>query len=283
MAAYHRPDTLQGALDVLAETPVTIAAGCTDLFPATQARALGGAVLDITGIPALRGIARDDGGFRIGAATSWTDVIRADLPAGFDMLKQAAREVGSTQIQNAGTVAGNICNASPAADGVPCLLALDAAVELASTQGRRTLPLADFITGPRRTALKPGEMVVALHVPAAGARGRSRFVKLGARRYLVISIAMVAARLVVEAGRVRRAALCVGACSAVATRLPALEQALTGQPAADLSRHVTDNAVAAALSPIDDIRADGPYRAYAAAELLRRALDDLTSPAEAVA
>ena len=128
MAAYHRPDTLQGALDVLAERPVTIAAGCTDLFPATQGRTLTGPVLDITGIAGLRGIKREEGGFRIGATTSWTDVIRAELPPAFDMLKQAAREVGSVQIQNSGTVAGNICSASPAADGMPCLAALDAEV-----------------------------------------------------------------------------------------------------------------------------------------------------------
>lgn len=283
MAAYFRPDTLQAALDVLAEAPVTVAAGCTDLFPATPARALAGPVLDITGIAELRGIARKEGGFRIGAATRWSDVIRADLPPGFDMLKQAAREVGSIQIQNAGTVAGNICNASPAADGVPCLLALGAEVELASARGQRRLALGAFVTGPRQTALAPGEMVVALHVPDAAAAGRSCFLKLGARRHLVISIAMVAARLAVRGGRVQEAALAVGACSAVATRLPALEAALAGKNAAGLSAHVSDAAVAAALSPIDDIRADAAYRAQAAAELLRRALDELTAPTEAVA
>ena len=283
MAAYSRPDTLQAALDVLADAPVTVAAGCTDLFPATQARALAGPVLDITGIAELRGIERDETGFRIGATTRWSDVIQADLPPGFDMLKEAAREVGSIQIQNSGTVAGNICNASPAADGVPCLLALGAEVELASVRGRRRMALGEFITGPRRTALEKGEMVVVLHVPEGAAAGRSRFLKLGARRHLVISIAMVAVRLVVDRGRVQRAALAVGACSAVATRLPDLEAALVGQDASALSMHVADSAVAAALSPIDDIRADAAYRARAAAELLRRALDDLTAPSEMAA
>ncbi|MEQ8899058.1 MAG: FAD binding domain-containing protein [Roseovarius sp.] len=283
MAAYHRPDTLQGALDVLAERPVTIAAGCTDLFPATQARTLSGPVLDITGIAGLRGVTHGEGVYRIGAATSWTDVIRADLPPGFDMLKQAAREVGSVQIQNSGTIAGNICNASPAADGMPCLMALDAQVEIASATGTRTLPLSYFVNGPRRTALEPGEMVTAITIPEEATRGVSRFLKLGARKYLVISIAMVAVRLEIEGGAVTSAALAVGACSAVATRLLEVEAALAGQKAEGLSHLITDDMVAAALSPIDDIRADGPYRAHAAAELLRRAVDDLTQPAEAAA
>ena len=283
MAAYHRPDTLQGALDVLAERPVTIAAGCTDLFPATQGRTLTGPVLDITGIAGLRGISREDGAIRIGATTSWTDVIRAELPPAFDMLKQAAREVGSIQIQNSGTVAGNICNASPAADGMPCLAALDAEVEIASAKNTRTLPLLHFVNGPRRTALEPGELVTAITIPEKATRGTSRFLKLGARKYLVISIAMVAVRLDIEGGTVRDAGLAVGACSAVATRLTDLEATLAGQPSSGLSQHITDAAVAAALSPIDDIRANGPYRAHAAAELLRRAVDDLTQPARAAA
>lgn len=283
VAAYHRPETLQGALDVLAERPVTIAAGCTDLFPATQGRTLSGPVLDITGIAGMRGITREEGGFRIGAATSWTDVIRAELPPAFDMLKQAAREVGSVQIQNSGTVAGNICNASPAADGMPCLMALDAQVEIASARGTRTLPLSHFVNGPRRTALEAGEMVTAITIPEEATRGTSRFLKLGARKYLVISIAMVAVRVEIEGGTVKEAALSVGACSAVATRLTEVEATLTGQPVEALADRITDAAVAAALSPIDDIRADGPYRAHAAAELLRRAVDDLTQPAQAAA
>ena len=225
MAAYHRPDTLQAALDVLTDASVTIAAGCTDLFPATQSRRLSGDVLDITGIPALRGITRVGDAYRIRATTLWSDVVRADLPPAFDMLKQAAREVGSVQIQNAGTIAGNLCNASPAADGVPCLVALDADVELSSAKSIRTLPLADFLTGPRQTALRPGELLTAIQVPAQATGGQSRFLKLGARKYLVISIAMVAARVVAETGHVRQAALAVGSCSAVATRLPEIEAA----------------------------------------------------------
>ncbi|MEL7257429.1 MAG: xanthine dehydrogenase family protein subunit M [Pseudomonadota bacterium] len=283
MSLYHRPETLIDALSLLQSGEMRIVAGCTDLFPATEARALSGPIMDITNISDLTGITETKDGYRIGAATTWTDVIRADLPPAFDMLKEAAREVGSVQIQNAGTVAGNLCNASPAADGVPCLLALDAEVELASAKGRRTLALSNFITGPRQTALLPGEMAVAVNVPGAACSGVSRFRKLGARKYLVISIAMVAARLGIVDGRIETAAIAVGSCSAVAQRLSGLEKMLVGQPTTpDVLDEVTVARVSAALSPIDDIRADAAYRTEAATELVKRALEDLLL-AEAIA
>ncbi|MDX2484767.1 MAG: FAD binding domain-containing protein [Pseudodonghicola sp.] len=272
MSLYHRPANLHEALDGLATAPAVIAAGCTDLFPATEGPALDGPVLDITGIAGLRGIETMDDGWRIGATTTWADIAGAALPPGFDMLKQAAREVGSTQIQNAGTIAGNLCNASPAADGVPPLLALDASVELAASTGTRQLPLSDFITGPRATALRPGELLTAVHIPRAAGQGASRFLKLGARKYLVISIAMVAARIVARDGCATQVALAIGACGPVATRLAAVERALIGLPLADLADAIDARAVAAALSPIDDMRGDAAYRHHAALALLRRAV-----------
>jgi len=209
----------------------------------------------------------------IGGRATWTDLFRAELPPALDALKLAAREVGSIQIQNRGTVAGNLCNASPAADGVPPLLALDAEIELASAAGRRVLPLGDFILGNRHIARRPDELLVAVRIPRASTAGVSHFLKLGGRSYLVISIAMVATRLVLDgAGRIEEAAIAVGACSAVAQRLRRLETALIG-------RHAGDEALAAVaewpfdeLSPIDDVRASAPYRRRAAAELVRRAL-----------
>ena len=147
-------------------------------------------------------------------------------------------------------------------------------------EGRRTLPLAEFIAGPRRTALRPGEMMTAILVPRPSAEGASRFLKLGARRYLVISIAMVAMRLDFQAGRVAHAAAAVGACGPVATRLPLVESALAGRPAdPGLAEAITAEAVAPALSPIDDIRADAAYRVDAAVTLLRRAAAELAGGA----
>ncbi len=189
---YDRPETLPEALALLARAPRTVLAGGTDLYAATARQELEGAVLDITGVGELAGITRGAEGVRIGACTSWADVRDADLPPAFEALRAAAAEVGGRQIQNAGTVGGNLCNASPAADGVPPLLALDAEVELASAAGRRRLPLAVFLSGVRRTARRADEILTAVLVPEAAIRGRSVFLKLGARRYLVISIAMVA-------------------------------------------------------------------------------------------
>lgn len=275
MQSYHRPTTLQDAIRALSAGDARVAAGCTDLFPATGARELPGPVVDITGVAELRGVARGPGGWRIGAATTWADILRADLPPAFDMLRQAAREVGSVQIQTAGTLAGNLCNASPAADGVPCLLALEAEIEIGSVGGTRRVALDDFITGARRTVLRPGEMVLAVLVPETAARGHSRFLKLGARRYLVISIAMVAVRLVIEGGRIAEAAVAVGACSAVACRLARLEAALTGAGPADATGRVEPGLILPALAPIDDIRAEAAYRGEAVVELVRRAIGDL--------
>lgn len=283
MAEFFRPRNLQEAVDVAATGNVTVAAGCTDLFPATTAQALRGPVLDLTRIEGLRGITPGDGYLRIGAATTWTDILTHDLPAAFDGLKAAAREVGSVQIQNAGTVGGNLCNASPAADGVPPLLTLDAEVELVSACATRRLPLAEFLTGPRQTALRPGELLTAVLVPEGATEGRGGFLKLGARRYLVISIAMVAARLVVSGGRVRNAALAVGACSESARRLGALEAALTGGAADEtIGARITADLVAPALHPISDIRADADYRRHAACVLLRRVVGDLCGAGGAV-
>ncbi len=273
MAGYAQPTSLAEAVTLLGDGGWTVLAGGTDVYPALGENPLTSPVMDISRLGDLRGIApAPDGGIRIGALTTWTDIVRASLPPAFRALQQAAREVGSVQIQNRATIAGNLCNASPAADGVPPLLALNARVELASRSGNRTLPLSDFIQGNRKTARDSGELLTFIHVPAAGLQGNSAFFKLGSRRYLVISIAMIAARLAADGnGIITGAAVAVGACSAVAQRLPALESAIIGQnlqAAAGIAapQHL------AALSPIDDVRAPAGYRMDAALEGVRRAL-----------
>lgn len=280
---YARPDTLDGALRLLCDDSWRMLAGGTDFYPAQGARPIRDNVLDLNGVGELRGIVRDADGVRIGARTTWSDIIRADLPPAFDGLKLAAREVGSVQIQNAGTVAGNLCNASPAADGVPPLLTLDASVEIASKSSVRQLPLTEFILGNRRTDLKPGELVTAIRVPAAACAGRSSFLKLGARRYLVISIAMVSARLTIDGGKVEAAALAVGSCSEVARRLPELERALVGRSADASIADCLEPAHLAGLTPIDDVRASGAYRLEAAGELVARVLASVVGPAGRIA
>lgn len=272
MSDYFSPETLNDVLESLADGQGRVAAGCTDLFAATSYQNMPGPVVDITGVAELSGIEATPEGWRIGAATPWSLLRDADLPAAFDGLRQAAAKIGSVQIQNAGTVGGNLCNASPAADGMPALLTLDAEVELVSVQGRRRLALADFVTGPRQTALQSGELMLAVHIPATAGAGTSAFVKLGARKYMVISIAMAAARVSVLDGCVAEIAVAIGACGPVAKRLDALEKALVGRDVAEVSGRITQALIAPDISPIGDIRADRAYRMDAALEMVQRAI-----------
>ena len=269
---YAQPTRLDEALDLAARYQPRILAGGTDVMVGAGVD-LAGPVLDITRIPEIKGIALDADGVTIGAGVTWADLLRADLPGGFAGLKAAAREVGSVQIQNRATIAGNLCNASPAADGVPPLLTLDAELEIRSSSGQRKMPLQDFITGNRRTRLETGELVTAIRAPRSLAEGRSSFVKLGSRRYLVISIVSVAALLRTDAaGTIEVARIAVGACSAVPKRLPSVEALLTGQ-------HLSEQLLArieaqhfAELTPIDDVRASADYRRDAAVQVVRQAI-----------
>ena len=279
MPDYLRPTALDDALAALSSRRLTVLAGGTDFYPARVGAPLDDDVLDITALHSMRAIEERDDHWRIPALTTWTDIVHTDLPPWFDGLKLAAREIGGRQVQNAGTLCGNLCNASPAADGVPVLLSLDAEVELAALERRETISLADFILGNRKTALAPDQLMVAVRVPKPRAgRSRGHFLKLGARRYLVISIVMVAAALEADAaGRVARAAVAVGACSPVARRLPELEQALLGRSSdAALADIVTDSHMAA-LAPLDDARGSAAYRLDAARTLTARTLAELGS------
>ncbi len=282
MIRYHRPATLDEALAIRAADDVQLLAGGTDVYPAFATRRAWGdpahkAVLDISALGELRGISDEADHWRLGALTTWTDLIRSDLPPLFDGYRMAAREVGAAQVQNRGTLAGNVCTASPAGDGIPCLLALDALVELTSMRGIRRASVSDFVAGYRATDLAADEIVTAILVPKTA--GEGRFIKLGARRYLVISIVMVAAVIEVRADVVISARIAVGSCSAVARRLTALELALAGQRAADacgiVKAHHMD-----ALAPIDDVRGTARFRQDAALTLVRDMLAAYASGVE---
>jgi CO/xanthine dehydrogenase FAD-binding subunit len=279
MGIYLRPSEIGEAVAALAARPLTILAGGTDFYPARVGKPLSEDILDITALAALRGISEDDRSYRIGAALRWSELAAADLPPWFACLKLAAREIGGVQIQNAGTLAGNICNASPAADGVPGLLVLDAAIEVASCKGTRRLPLAEFILGNRRTALRRDELVTAIIIPKPRAAARSTFIKLGARKYLVISIVMVASLIeTAPDGTITDARIAVGACSAAAQRLAPLEQALRGRKLASGIGAQVEARHLAALTPIDDVRGAAAYRNDAALALVARSLEALAAP-----
>ncbi len=271
---YSRPRTLDEAVQVLTRQGGQILSGGTDFFPALGDRPAPDRVIDISGLSEIKGIAVEANRIRIGGLTTWTELVATPLPRCFDALKSAAREIGGIQIQNRGTVAGNLCNASPAADGVPPLLALDAEVELVSAAGRRRVPLADFIVGNRKTLRRADEILANVIVPRGLDDAASAFLKLGARRYLVISIVMVAAVVKTDtAGRVAQARVAVGSCSAAAQRLTALERALVGAPARTGLGAFASTEHLAQLSPIDDVRATAIYRNDAALTLVGRALD----------
>lgn len=271
---YLKPKTLEEAVSLLSLYGGQILAGGTDFYPALGERLPQGRIVDITALREIRSIVVEPEHVRIGGLATWTEVIRTPLPRCFDGLKAAAREVGSVQIQNRGTVAGNLCNASPAADGVPPLLVLDAEVELASSAGKRRLPLAEFLAGNRKTLRRSDEILTAVLVSRDIENAASAFLKLGARRYLVISISMVAAIVKSDdSGTVVDARVAVGSCSATARRLPDLERDLVGlkaQPgigAMVQPQHLTP------LAPIDDVRATADYRRDASLTLVRRALE----------
>ncbi len=253
-------------------------AGGTDFYPALNERIAPENCIDIASIEGLDSIGFENGYWRIGAAVSWSDLLAFNFPPAFTGLQQAAREIGSIQIQNNATLVGNICNASPAADGVPCLLALNAKVQMCSTEKELTVELSEFITGVRETLLESTGMVTQLLIPAVNSQDSSNvqsvFVKLGSRSYLVISIVMLS--IVVECddhGVILDIRIAVGACSAVAQRLTQLENELVGKT---LNQHNIQTLVVAKhlseLSPIDDVRATASYRLNATLVLLKRAL-----------
>ncbi len=270
---YVRARSLADALDALARGQASILSGGTDFFPALVDQPRPARIVDISRIDELRGITQTENEIRIGAAVTWGEIASAKLPSCFKGLQLAAREVGSIQIQNVATLAGNLCNASPAADGVPPLLCLDAQIEIASQQVTRRLPLEAFILGNRKTALRAGELVTALAVPSSSLRGASHFFKLGARRYLVISIAMVAAKIAAGSdGCIEDARVAIGSCSAAALRLRDLERDLAGVPAVEASAAIEPRHLDL-LTPIDDARGSAGYRLDAALHLIRRTLD----------
>ncbi len=276
MAIYLQPNSLDDALDALSGQPLTVVSGGTDFYPARVGKPLDEDILDISRIDGLRGISEADDHFHIGAATTWSDIIEADLPPCFDGLKLAAREVGGVQIQNAGTVAGNICNASPAADGIPPLFTLDAQVELASARGTQTMGLEKFIMGNRKIRIATDEIVTGLRIPKPAHPATSTFLKLGARKYLVISIVMVAA--IIEKsddGTVAAARVAVGSCSAAAKRLRLLERTLKDKPMDSGLAAVPEQGHLSILSPISDVRGSADYRQEAALILISRALREL--------
>ena len=269
-----RPDTLNEACIILTESSSQIINGGSCLIPALKDRPASGSLLELSRLRELKNIRITDDCVRIGGTITWSELATAELPLCFGALKQAARRVGSFQIQNVATIAGNLCNASATADGVPPLLAFDAEVELVSSAGQRRIGLSNFIVGDRKTRLREDEILTAIVLSRKLDVGTSVFFKLAARRFLATSVVTVAAAIEQDAmARIRQARIAVGSCSPVAQRLPRLERTLVGERARRGLGDVAVEADLTALSPTSDVHASAAYKRDAALTLVRRAID----------
>jgi xanthine dehydrogenase small subunit len=251
------PKTLATALKMMRdERPVPLA-GCTDLYVALNFGTLTGErFLDLSRLTPLRRIKADEGTLVIGALATYTDIIgsravKRHLP----MLVAAAREIGGPQIQNRGTLGGNIANASPAGDTLPVLAAAEAVVVLASAEGERRVPFTQFYTGYRASVRRPDELIVAVEVPPVP--GRQWFRKVGTRAAQAISKIMMAAV------RAERPRVALGSVAPTVVRLPRTEALLASGSLAQAQQ-----ALAAEIRPIDDIRSTAAYRMKVAGNLL---------------
>jgi len=269
------PTGLDEALAALADAPdAHVLAGGTDLMvELNHGHRRPPAVIAVGRVPELRGWSVEDGGVvRVGAATTYTELMAPGPAALAPALAAASRTVGSPQIRNAGTIGGNLGTASPAGDTLPVLVALDAEVELASASGRRRLPVADFLTGPKRTALAPAELIVAVRFPSLRADGAQEYLKVGTRNAMVIAVASCA--VVVEPAR-HAVRVGLGSVGPVPLRAPAAEAWAAEH--VDWAGAVADadtfgRLVAEAARPIDDHRSTAAYRRHAIAVLAARGL-----------
>jgi CO/xanthine dehydrogenase FAD-binding subunit len=260
VTAVQAPRTLAGALRIAEADPDAVPThGGTDVMvdlnfdrrrPAT--------IVDIAPLPELRGWAMDGGTVRLGAGLTYSELMRPPLAELLPALAEAARTVGSPQIRNRGTLGGNLGTASPAGDAIPPLLASRARVRVASAAGERELALEDFLTGPRRNALRPGELITEIR--ARPAAGRQTFMKVGPRNAMAIAVVSLAVALDEERGELL-AALGSAAPTVRLVTVPMDE------------RDSLPERVEAACSPIDDVRGTARYRRHALRVLARRALD----------
>jgi CO/xanthine dehydrogenase FAD-binding subunit len=276
---FLQPRSLEEALAAKAERPeaVPIAGGTDVMVELNFDRHRPEAVLDLTRVPELAEWDRDDGRLRVGAGVTYTRAI-AELAGPLPGLALASRTVGSPQIRNRGTIGGNLGSASPAGDCHPPLLATGAEVEVASTAGRRRVPVAEFFTGPKKSALQPDELILAVWAPAAS--GPQQFAKIGTRNAMVIAVCSFALVLDPEHRRVGTGIGSAGPTPLAATEAERFLQGVLDAEDLWSSRAPIDDGAAArfgelaaaSASPIDDVRGTAAYRVHALGVLARRTL-----------
>lgn len=265
------PRSLEEALNILAEQPeLAVVAGGTDaMVPVNAGRMAPRGWLSLRHVTGLDSIDEyEDGSIVVGAGITMA-TLAADTRPMMCALSEAARIIGSPQIRSMATVGGNIATGSPAGDALPPLLCGDASVELVSVSSTRLVPLADFLVGPKRTSLQPGELIRSLHLPARA--GEQLFTKVGPRNAMVIAVCSLSARFDRVSGD---SAVAVGSVAATAIRLGVAESLLVDPTGADDFA----DAVAASIAPIDDIRSSAAYRVHAMRVIARRAHCQLHAP-----
>ncbi len=267
---------LAEALDELQQRPdAQVLAGGTDFMVEVNfGQRRPPAVVAVGRVPELRGWHRSNGALVLGAGLTYTEMEGPELAALLPALGDAARTVGSPQIRNAGTLGGNLGTASPAGDTLPLLAALDARVVVESVGGRRELAWDAFLTGPKRTALAPGELITQVRVPLI--RGPQAFLKVGTRNAMVIAVCSLGLVIDLDGKRVRCALGSVGPTPIRAYEAEAwVGERLDWERPAVVDRSVADgfaSLVAEAARPIDDHRSTARYRRHAVEVLARRAL-----------
>jgi len=266
---------LEHLLELLAANPeARMVAGATDFIPFVLAgKWRPQLAVDITGVQELRGWRSAGGWLEIGPLVTHSELAgSALLRQKAVALAEAAASVGDPLIRARATVGGNICTGSPAADTVPALLVLGAEVSLLSQAGSRSLPLTAFLTGPGKTALRPGEVLAAIRFPIPTERTGTAFLKLGKRQAMAISVANAAALVEVDQGRITACRLALGAQAPTVVRCSAVEAHLTNAAWDVASLALSAALVLDAICPIDDVRASAGYRRAVAPELARRVL-----------
>jgi len=271
---YRAPSRLDEAIALLAGEGARSLAGGTDLMVQMRSGRLNpGRIVDLKRIPEMLGVREVAGGFEIGAATACAAIgEHAALAAAWPGVVEAARLIGSAQVQGRASLGGNLCNASPAADSAPALIAAGAVCLIAGPAGRRELPVEQLQAGPGRNALAAGEVLVALRLPARAPRSGDAYLRLIPRTEMDIAVVGAGVSLSVDAqGVVSAARVALGAVAPTALRVDAAAKALVGTRLEAPALQALEAAARAACRPIDDKRGTAAYRTRVAGVLARRA------------
>ncbi len=277
---YVKPGDMQEALDLLGRFEPgkgIVYVGGTDVIPKIKARSISApdVLIDLKGLPGLDGIAYDDRkGLTIGALASIYSVAHSPVVRDrFSLIAQAASTIASTQIQNRGTIVGNICNAVPSADSAPALLCLGAEAVCISRAGERQIGLRDFFTGPGKTALQADELVREIRIPPLS--GKGVYHKLSPRSRMDLAVVGVAVFVDADSGTFKDVRIGLGAVSPTPMRAVGAEAILRGERIGEPVIQEAARTASEEASPIDDHRASAEYRRLMVEVLVKRALTQM--------